>query len=168
MTLPNEELIEKARSIFADSLDKHIPNIPELAKWWSRYDAFENWEGKTLPQLILESKRTEDDLRVVAEEATICYNNWLLENEIHTPYNAIDGKGRLYAPFSAIVETVLETYKITIVHPATDKEIVYNYNVPCVSIDSYELNRSPKTPEDIVFYGSTDTQITGKAFALLT
>jgi hypothetical protein len=165
----NKELIEKANVIFGASLDKHLPSIPELAKLWDSYSAFENCENKTLQELLLESNlsnRYEADLRVVAAEATISFNSWLLENKITTPYNVIDEKSRLYAPFSALIEFILEIPKVTVVHPVTGETIFYDYNAPCVTVDSYMLNRSSTTPEDVVFYGSSESQITGKAFAL--
>jgi hypothetical protein len=167
----NKELVDKANDIFTDVFYTHLPNISELA-FWSNYVPLWESKGQSLQEILLNFKRNdqwwEENLGVVAKEATAKFNNWVSENNIDTAYNSIDEKGRLFAPVSVVIEVLIgHTHKVTIVHPVTKEEIVYNYNMPCVTINDMDLNHADKTPDDVIFYPGLEGKVIGKAYPLV-
>jgi hypothetical protein len=172
MTLSHEKLIEKANDIFENVFYKHLPNISELAKMWPNAMPIWNENRQSLQEILSKFSRDDqwwkDNLGIVSEEATMQFNNWVSQNNITTPYNSIDEKGRLHVPLSVHIEVLPgHTHKVTVIHPVTQEEIIYNYYTPCVTINEYDLNQAEKTPDDITFYRNLEGKVIGKAFPLL-
>lgn len=171
MTFTSEKLVEKANDIFETVFYKHLPNISELAEIWPNAMPIWNKKEQSLQEILLDFKRNEqwwrDNLGSVSEEATMQFNNWVSQNNITTPYNSIDEQGRLHAPVSVHIEVLPgHTHKVTIIHPVTQEEIVYNYHMPCITIDASDLNRADKTPSDVTFYRNLEGKVIGKAFPI--
>lgn len=165
MNYNNNDLLTKAENIFEEVFFEQTNINSEIRSHVLSCD----WHLKSLREILSEFTKNDqwwkDNLGDVSKQATQLFNNWIQENNISTSFDSIDEKGVLHTSFPVeIIRLPGYTHEVKIIHPITQEEIIYNYNMASVTIDEHDLNQATKTPKDIKFYCSEDGIVMGKAF----
>lgn len=144
------------REVFCANLDEKMDFLGTLSEpeFWKQIE-----EGVTFYSWWRTNYAT------VAEEATIKFQAWLHSSSIPSPFTHIDEKGKIYEPFSVMIEEDIYkwSWSATYTNPVTLKNVTRGPFGKTSRLDPSLLNRN--RPDDVIFFEDDNGNIQGRVFA---